>query len=339
MGKLKLAVVGETRYADRLAECIQKNAPEYLEAANCKDMGELAEFLEEMQPDILLCEQEAAVKSAGEKLPEQTVKILLADGSAKDMDGLPVIFRYQQGAEILRQTFQIYERTSKKNLAYWHKTEDLQMSAVYAPGGHELQLPFSIAYASICGEEGKVLYLNLAEFSGMLPLLGEEEGENFSDFIYGIRGIRLKEEKFPLLLQSVLHHAQAFDYVQPPGSPEDLYEICEEDLEILLSLLREQTEYKLVVWNCGTLNQLAGQVLEHCSKVFCVVKENSFGKCRKAEFERFLEKEGGQKLRQKVRYVSPQTGNGGFVQGVDILTQLESGEFAEQVRKLTQEKE
>lgn len=331
MGRLKLAVVGETPYAGRLAECIRKNAPEYLDVSSCGQTREMPGFLAQLAPDILLYETGTAVP---EKLAGHTVKILLADGENSDRETGPAIFRYQQGAEILRQVFQIYEKISKTDLVCWCRTTDLEMAAVYAPGGHEFQLPFSMAYAALSGEKGKALYLNLSEFSGMNLLFGEEEGENFSDLIYGIRQ---NKAKFQLCLQSVLHRAEGVDYVLPPGSPQDLYEIQEEDLAVLLSLLREQTEYGLAVWNFGTLNHVSIQVMEHCSRIFCLVKENTFGKYRKADFEQFLEKEAGEKLRKQVQYVSLQAGIGGFMPGADVFTQLKSGEFGRQVRRIVQE--
>lgn len=336
MGKIRLAVVGETLYAGRLAECIRKNAPEYLEVFGCQCLQELPDFLEQMRPDILLCEQGSAVE---EGLAKDMVQVQLTGELHAKQDGNPgfsnlFVFRYQRASEILRQIFQIYELHSKKNLVYQCKTADMEMAAFYAPGGHELLLPVSISYAALCGAKEKALYLNLSEFSGMLPLFGDKAGNNFSDLIYGIRQ---KKERFLICLQSVLHHAERFDYVLPPENPEDLYEIQEEDLACLLAMLQEQTEYKRIVWICGTLNQSVVQVMECCGKVFCVVKENSFGKYRKMEFEGFLKKELRQSLREKVRYVCPQTGGGGFVQGVDILTQLQGGEFVKQVERLTKD--
>lgn len=336
MGKLKLAVLGETVYAGKLANCIQKNGPEYLEVASCKQAGKIAEFLTRMQPDILLFERSMLQeKDLQDRVKcNDTVKIMLTDTEGQSTDGCQVIFRYQPGEEILRQVFQIYEEVSGKNVIYWYKTKDLELTAVYAPGGHELQLPFSIAYASLCGESKKVLFLNLSEFSGMNRLFGDEEGENFSDLVFGIRQ---NKEKFQLYLQQVLHHVHGFDYVQPPGNPEDLYELEEEDLEILLSLLREQSEYQLVIFHCGMLNAWSRQVMGQCGKVYCVVKEGMLGRYRKVEFEQFLEKESMGRLRKNVKYVSPQLGNGGFVQGISLLSQLQNGDFAVQVRGLVQD--
>jgi len=328
--KIKLAVSGDTLFAERLTECMRKHAPEYLEVLSCRNLQELQEFLTQLQPDILLCEQEAAVP---EGLSKYMVQIQLADNQGfKEQDTR--IFRYQRGSEILRQIFQIYEQNCKKNLVCRCKTADMVMTAFYAPGGHELLLPFSVSYAAICGEDTKVLYLNLSEFSGMRSLFGNQDGKNLSDLIFGIRQ---KKERFLLCLQSVLHHAEQFDYVLPPENPEDLYEIQEKDLACLLALLQEQTAYKKIIWNCGTLNQAAVQVMECCGKIFCVVKDQAFGKYRKTEFEGFLQKELRQGLREKVQFVHPQTGSGGFVQGVDILTQLQSGEFLKEVRRMTED--
>lgn len=327
--KLKLAVIGETIYADRLTECIQKHAPEYLKVSNCKPANGLTEFLEKLQPDILLYEQNAA---SPEALPENTVNILLTPEKVSDTSNHPVIFQYQQGSEILRQAFQIYAKSDKKNLICWCNTQKLEMTAFFAPGGYEYQLPFSISYASSHGGHNKVLYLNLAEFTGMISLLQDTEGEDFSDLIYGIRQ---KKERFALCLQSVLHHTDNFDYIQPPANPQDLHDIKKEDLTCLLSLLQEQTEYTLLVWNCGTWNQAIEQIMMNCSRVFCFVKESTFGKYRKKEFQHFLEKEIRKSLKDKIRYVNPQTVNNSFTSGADLLSQIQCGEFADQVQILT----
>lgn len=330
MGKIRLAVMGDTRYAARLTECIRKNAPDYVEVFGCQCLDETEIFLTKTQPDIVLCESDAVQgEMAGslvqirltEQLPEKTKEQVMA------------VFRYQRGSEILRQVFQIYEKHSKKNLVCRCKTADLELTAFYAPGGHELMLPFSISYAVVCGADARVLYLNLCEFSGMAPLFGEKVGNTFSDLIYGIRQ---KQEQFLLCLQSVVHHAEGFDYILPPENPEDLYEIEEADLAFLVKMIQEQTEYTHIVWSLGTFYRAAEQVMECCGRIFCIVKENAFGKYRKTEFEAFLNKDRKQRLKEKVTYISPQAGNGIFVAGVDILPQLQSGEFVEQVRGMTQ---
>lgn len=340
MERLKLAVAGKTAYMDRLTECIRKNAPEYLEISSCLNEEEIPEVLALIQPDILLYEQEMMLES---KLLEHMVKIEITKREkvtvGEEVDRVYLIYRYQQGTEILRQVFQIYEQASKKNLVCWCKTMNLKMTAFYAPGGHELLLPFSMAYASLKKDIGKVLYMNLSEFSGMTSLFGNMDSGNLCDLIDLIYGIRQNKERFSLYLHSVLHHTEDFDYVLPPQNPQDLYQIEEEDVSCLMSLLREQTEYRMIVWNCGTLQQAVKVVMEYCSKVCCLVKENSFGKFRKAELEQFLEKETGKRIKEKVQYINPQAVNNGFVQGVDILTQLHSGEFVQQVERLTKDKD
>lgn len=206
----------------------------------------------------------------------------------------------------------------------------MDMVAVYAPGGHEQQLLFSIAYAAACGETEKVLYLNLAEFSGMLAMMEDKEGENFSDLIYGIRQ---RKEWFPAIFQGVLHHAEKFDYVQPPGNARDLYEVEARDIESLLEQLENHTEYQLTVWNCTAFNPLTDRLLSHCSKVICLVRENLPGRCRKEDFERYLDKEEGKWLRDKVQYVCPAAGSVSGSAG-ELMIQLQSSEMGAQAGEL-----
>lgn len=328
MRRLKLAVAGITPYIGRLAEYIHKNGPEYLEVSECMKQEELGQFLEKLEPDILLYENKNLLN---EPVSGNVVQIQLSETKNPVDEDVPVIFRYQDGEAILRQIFMIYGQKTEKNPVPYCVSDAFQMAAVYAPGGHELQLAFSFAYAAICGKSQKVLYLNLSEFSGMLPLTRNIEGENLSDLIYGIRQ---RKDKFLFFLQSVLHHAPRYDYILPPNNPEDLYSIRQDDMECLLTLLKEQTDYEFIVWNFGTLNQLAGEMLVQCSKVFCVVKESSFGNYRKKEFEMFLEKEQSTMLQKKIQYVSPQAGSGMFVQGESVFAQLQEGEFVNQVKRL-----
>lgn len=328
MGKLELAVIGDTPYIERLAQQIGKNAPEYLEVTRCCKKEEVSEFFAVHVPDILLYEKKELLP---ESLSNHTVEIMLTDTAGSYPKTGSAIFRYQNGAEILRQIFQIYEKAAKENLICWCKTTDLSMTVFYAPGGYELQLPFSMAYAAVFGEKGKTLYINLTEFSGMQAFLGVEEGQNFSDLIYAVRQ---RKEKFLLCLQGVLHQTESFDYIQSPGCPQDLYEMQAEDLSMLLTLLREQTNYEMVVWNCTAMNQTVMRIMEHCSRVFCLVKENTFGTYRKEEFSCFMEKEQAKKIRDKVQFIVPQTGTGSFIPGGDITAQLKDSMFAKQVRTL-----
>lgn len=188
MGKIRLAVAGETRYAGRLADCIRKNAPEYLEVVSCCGIKELSEYLVKLQPDILVCETETTVN---EDLQKYLVQIYLTTdrnyekNKKQDESDVSYIFRYQSGSEIMRQIFRIYGQTARKSLVSRCKTVDLEMTAFYAPGGHELLLPFSMAYASMHGKSAKALYLNLSEFSGMKPLFKIKDGNDLSDLILG----------------------------------------------------------------------------------------------------------------------------------------------------------
>ena len=330
MKRLKLAVSGITPYMGRLAEYMQNNGPEYLEVLECVKQAELAPFLEMQKPDILLCESKKLAEGlSGEE--DHILPILLSDTKNPPEKEIPTIFRYQDGASILRQVFLSYGQRTQQKLDVYSQSEDFEMAAVYAPGGHELQLAFSLSYASVCGESKKTLYLNLSEFSGMLPLTRQEEGESLGDLIYGIRQ---SKDKFLFYLESVLRHTTRYDYILAPNNPQDLYAFTEKDLACLLELLKSETDYDAVVWNLGSFNQLAEEIWMQCGKVFCVVKESSFGTYQKKELESFLNKEANAHLKNKLHYVNPQAGAGMFAQGEGIFKQLQEGEFVNQIKRL-----
>ena len=327
MKKLKLAVFGEKPYMDRLASCIQKNAPDYMEVSKCMKEECLKEFLDKVQPQILLCE--AVCKKS--LIPEDTFQfVLTASMSQADMgENGEVIFRYQKGAEILRQVFHTYQKYKNYQHFSSNKPVRLEMEAVYTPGGNEYQLFFSMAYAMLKGAQRKTLFLDLEAFSGMKQMLGESGENHMSDLLYGIRQ---KKDNISLLLQSVLHHGAYIDYVLPPENPRDVYEITVEEIREMVRLLEEQTEYQLIIWNIGTLNLQMEEVMRHCQKVFCLYRENQSGRTRKQAFTEFLEKDREKDWKERIKMVVLQSPSYQGVQGLDIWQQLGRKEWIEQIQ-------
>lgn len=326
MGKLRLTLFGESSYMFRLMNFIQKVGPGYLEMRRCTTI----EAVLNSKPDIVLYEKYCEAETG--LLPEGVLSILLTD-MHQSSNG-EVIFRYQQGQDILRQTFQIYREHGGQIPYQWCGNTHTKMTVFYAIGGHELDALFSMTYALIHGIREKVLYINLSSFSGMRVLLEESYKENFSDLVFGVRH---NLEQFLIYLQSVLHHQKEIDYILPPENPCDLFEMEEGDILSLLNMLREQSDYDRVVWNCDCVNPVMWQLMENSSRIYCLCKESSMGKYRQEEMKHFIEKEACGQLQDKIQYISLQTTKNSLTKGVQVWEQLKQGELADQVRQFIQE--
>ena len=339
MEKLNLAVMGGTPYMKRLAGYIGSHAPEYVEVIQGTDGGKFSELMQGVQPDILLYDLRK-----GQKEPDvsaQTLKIHLSDGrpmagTEKSGKNSAVIFRYQNGEAILREIFKLYRKFSDREFFSVTSPGSIRVTAVCASGGYEMQILFSMAYAAFLAKNYKVLFLNLAEFSGMDMLLEDASEESFSDCIYGIRQ---KRTQFSLLLQSALHHTDAFDYLKPPQNPQDLYEMEGADIQRFFEFLEKETDYQAVVCNCGAWNPLSARIFRRSLHILCPVRDNLLGKCRKEEFMRYLEKRKEEELQKKIRYVSLPAGVTGYTKGPEIISWFYHCGFSEIIKDLLRETE
>ena len=281
MGRLQMALYGESAYSERLAACIRKYKPEYLEFMQFQHQA----GTEIVHADILLREEGT---DAEVYFIEREVDIQLSRTKQELQKGKEAsVFCYQQGQEILRQVFQIYQQFAVQFPYMEYGVRTSNMTVIYAPGGHELQLLFSMAYAAFRGLAEKALYINLGAFSGMVSLLDDRRGENMSDLFFAVQQ---RPEKFSMILQGLLHHKENLDYIHPPENPSDLFEIQETDMQRLLQLLGEQTEYREIVWNCDSWNPALWKLMQQSGKIYFLKRENGLGRFCLQETEHFLEK-------------------------------------------------
>lgn len=327
MGRLQMVLYGKSVYSERLAACIRKYKPEYLEFMQYQQQA----GNEIVRADILLREEgtDAEVLFIEREVDIQLSRVRQQIQKEKEAS----IFCYQQGQEILRQVFQIYQKLATQFPCMQYGTAVPNMTVIYAPGGHEQQLLFSMAYAACQGQQKKVLYIDLGAFSGMISLVDDGEGENMGDLFFAVQQ---RPEKFSVILQGLLHHKGNLDYIHPPDNPSDIFEIEEIDIQRLLQLLAEQTEYGEIVWNCNSWNPILWQLLQQSVKIYFLKKETALGKFCLQESEHFLQKEVCESFREKIQFLSLDVAlsNKSVIPGESVWEQLQQGEWGEFVRKL-----
>ena len=205
--------------------------------------------------------------------------------------------------------------------------ETLSVVGIFSPVRHEMQMFFSLLYAQNEQIRGKVLYLNLMEFSGFCGLFGEEQYD-LGDLIIQIREEKIKKES----VLACIYEGEKFSYVQPFCNPESVKELTGKDVKRLLEFVAEQTDFQTVVIDFGGMMEGFHELVSCCTKIYCVSRNGQFYENVVQQFLNYLKTITSEDLVSGVKIVELPNFTKSMGGGMNLLEQLQWSEFGDCVR-------
>lgn len=236
------------------------------------------------------------------------------------------VFRYQPIEIILHEVQVLLGVPEKRRQSMTAGTEVI---GVYSPICHEMQMPFSLVLARTLAEKRKVLYVNLMEHSGFLELFGLTGGYDLGDVVLAIRRNRFPEDVF---LKGV-YEAEGIHYLPPFDNPEDLMEFSVTDYDAFLEFVERQTDYDALVIDFGAGMRELARALEACTSIYCLMKNGYFYECQMNHFLRYLAREQGEEMKERLHVVQLPFSAKKIRTGIDVYRQLLWSEFGDYVRE------
>lgn len=237
------------------------------------------------------------------------------------------IFKYQSAEEILRQMYDYYLRQRQKNLGSSHKAKEL--AAIYSPSHCMMQTPFALAMAQILSEEKRVLYLNLGEWSGFCPWMGQEYHRDLADLLYLLSSYGGQTAG---ILESVVHSYHRVDYIPPMADAQLLAETEAGAYEMLLRMLVDKTEYDVVLLDFGIMVPGFFTLLEQCSHVYGVVENCPWSRLRWQQFEDSLMKQELEELAGKLECITLEVSDYHIMEEEPVVQQWVNGKLGDRAR-------
>ena len=307
--KIRAAICDEEElYCSRLAEYLQANQSEMVEACVCSQKKELKKLLLESGVDVVLMTEDffaPDILSYG-----GVVFALLGDEMvSEEYREYPCILKYQKAPEILRGICRLAGERLDDTKMVSVLGKEKRSVAFYSPHQEFSQMYLAMGYAKICAAKERVLYLNLMECAGFEELFEEKYKENIGDFLFYLRR---QEKNLRLRFESMLHQFGDVDYLPPVFFGEILREAGKEDYQALLVWLLAETDYDVIAWD--------------------LTRENQGAKQRLGQFLQCVEEYGGAALRERLHLI-PVSGQCVISQGKSLMQELEWGEFGDYIRK------
>lgn len=267
----------------------------------------LMEFLKGHSLDVLLLGQEIEICRL-QYLHHAHHVIIMSEGDmVSECQEYPTIFKYQSAEKILREIFRITAQDETELpvsvCGYRGHTEFI---GIYRPYGE--MLPVERFFLTEDGEEKKILFINMELLSGFhrQENAAEEEIRGMSEVIFYLKQ---QQDKLSLKLRSLIRQEQGADYLYPVEDYRDLYSMNREDMDSLLSVLANETEYGRIVFDVGFLSDSSLYLLYCCDKVYIPQARSDWEENQKDALEHLLMREGLGEMLDSIHYISPQGGD------------------------------
>lgn len=282
---IKIAIAeDDNEYAKRLMYGLEKyndlNISLYTEAKNLENALQTKKF------DILLFSPH--VFSGQAPLPKRTAAILLADGEEAipaACNGFARIKKYRQISGIYHEILELYaEVCGNFGMSGDGRSKKILF---YSPIGGCGKTTLSLAAAARLAQEGhSVLYMNIEEVASDDCFLPQSAGKGLSELL-----ARLDSDiNFSLKLQGLANaKMENFFYLNHFESPNDIYEMHDDELERLISTIAATNLYEYLIIDTGTsLNSKTMVLFECADKIILVDKTDEAAKAKMMCFMRQL---------------------------------------------------
>lgn len=315
-------------YAARFADVVNQKEKIPFEVLAFSSFDKLKKFMEENPVELLLISSAVSHEEA-EGLGAGKV-ICLSDGETLQADmEYPSIYKYQSSGSIIREVMACYCEREPELLPGSALRAASNIMGIFSPVGRCLKTSLAITMGQLLAQEGRTLYLNLEECSGLSVLTRTDYKEDLSDLLYFY-----SHGNYNLLrLNSVVHSIEALDYIPPVRYPEDLAQADADQLIGLVETIAKEGSYQNLILDIGSYGKFALGLMRICSIVYMPVKEDSVSLAKLEAFENYLALSGNTAIQGKTKKLKLPY-HSSFGRRDNYLEQLLWGELGDYVRQL-----
>lgn len=295
MSKVVFGLYDEVGYMRLLADYLERNSPK-VECHLFTGKDTLEEYLKRNELDVLLLGEE--VETDRVKSWENVKKQLIftEEPVEKSETASGRIFKYQSAGEIMEM---IFEQFLKLDSGVAKKKEfhgKVRFYGVFRLFENDSKILEGLLQREAA--EGKTLILDFGYFSG-ISITGKKE-KGMTELLFYLKQ---KTEKTARKLSGLIQEWKGVDYLPAVGDYRDLYGVTKKEVELLLQILSENTEYENVIFDIGFLGEATLYLLGKCEYVFLRQPQNQWEENKKEGFLQLLQRENMQSVVEKMDYL------------------------------------
>ena len=223
--------------------------------------------------------------------------LILSEGFCQEKyDDFSYVYKYQPADNILQEIFRA--AGAGDHLAegerIWKKRKSIL--GICSPAGCGSSMLFAIAMGRNLARRFRVLYMDLESISGFEELTGIHSEQNFSDLIYMFRRTGAEAVR---KLGDMICSAGDMDYLAPVRSPEDFFNMSQEEIKELLRLIMEESDYEIVILDLDADMPYMTAMAELADKIFLITENDSPARAKTARFRKLMQRGNLRLLQEK----------------------------------------
>ena len=270
---IRMAVADRNKeYVERLINGLEQYTDLQLSVYTDRKSMQLA--LQTKRFDIVLFD--SSVYKGTPPLAEHILGIVLCDDESEipsDCKHAPRIKKYQRISKIYQKILELYADVCGRN-TYAEDGNRARITAFYSPAGGCGKTTLTLASACCLAQRGhKVFYINLEDIASEDFYLPQSEEKGMSDLLVCLG----TEINFKVKLQGLLRtKTDNFYYLNHFATPNDVYELKEDELEELLRAVSDTGLFDHVVIDMGiSLDRKTIRIFECVDQIVMIGKSDA----------------------------------------------------------------
>lgn len=251
----------------------------------------LLEFMNQNNIALLLTNEDK-LEDISIDFDRERIILFTEEADIKSINGIKVLYKFQQMENIIRYIINLYaEITSeKRDVIKIKKGEPTKVIGIYSPVKRCGKTALSMELAEQLTKRGKVLMMNMEEYSALRKNSEEDNVYDLADLLY----FYLQNSwSFELKLKVVLQRLRGFDYIPPVRNGNELRNITIEQWKGLITKIAEVSDYKVIVLDLSDIISNILQLLYMCDCVIVPFMSDEISCEKMKNFQQDLSKDEG----------------------------------------------
>ena len=279
----------EEEYARLLSEFLRRQKELPWEIHTYTKMEELLEREKNGEVTMLVVAESSCMDTLSTLEP--ACQAILNESGTLRFHQFPNINKYQEADKVWKELLELYVETVGTQLPFLCAEYKTKFIGIYSPVHRCLQSSFALTLGQLLSEK--------------------------------------HAGKFSLRMQTVIQHKGGLDYIPPMRNGQNLLEIPPEEWRNLFQRIEELGKYEYVILDLSESIQGLFEVLQICTKVFTLTKEDKMSRMKLDQYEQLLALCEKDTVKGKTRKLALP-----FFQKLPTeMEQFTRGELAEYVRK------
>jgi len=283
----------EYSFSNRLCLYLEKREELNFQIIPFSDESKVLLFLESNSQCVFIVDEQLLEKIMKSNTSVPAVEKLIVLTSSKSNIKTDCIYKYQSAETITKEIIQICSEVDSLANEIWgnslnknHVSGGMkEITGIYSPIKRCLQTSFSLTYCSLKAKKQKTLYINFEVFSGFSNWFSKEYGTDLMDLLYFVNA---EPQKFIMRLSGMVERIGDVYYIPPAISYEDFMEVTKEQWIQFLEMLVEYSDYEVIVLDLGEHVRGLFSILERCTKVFTITKQDPLAISKVTEYEEMM---------------------------------------------------